>query len=364
MDKHGGNIYGNENIILDFSVSLSPLGMPEGIKEAIRNSVDSFGDYPDSNQGKLREAIGRRYGVSSEKIICGNGAADLIYRIPFAIERMKDKTKGSKTEGRALIIQPAFSCYEEALKEAGFEIDDYVLDENAGFLPGDDLLETISRGNYDVVFACNPSNPVGALMEKEYVLRLAQTCKEKNTYLLLDECFLELTGKADELSLINHNEGNDYLIILRSFTKTFAMAGLRLGYIISENESFIKEMMSIGQPWPISKPAEAAGIKAIEEKTYVKEVNAFLEGERRRVKDELSSLGLKVYEPSSNYIFFLGPEGLKEELLKKRFLIRDCSNFKGLEKPAWNKEKLMPYRIGLKNQDENRALLEAMKNVL
>ena len=359
MDKHGGNIYGSENIILDFSVSLSPLGMPEAVKDGIFDAVDSFGDYPDSNQGKLRKAIGKRHSVSWDSVACGNGAADLIYRIPLAIEKLRNKT-----EGRALILQPAFSCYEEALLEAGYDIENYCLKYEDDYLPGDGFIETISDGDFDVVFVCNPSNPVGALIEKEYVLKLAEICREKKCYLVLDECFLELTGRADELSLVSETEENQYLIVLRSFTKTFAMAGLRLGYTISGCKNLVEALMNIGQPWPISKPAEVAGLKAIEDEAYIQEVNDFLTEERLRVFEGLSSLGLKVLYPSSNYVFFIGPVGLKEKLLKKGLLIRDCSNFKGLERIEYEETVLGAYRIGLRMPKENDMLLEAIRDVL
>ena len=348
MDKHGGNIFNISNDVTDFSVSLSPNGIPEGVKKAIRDSLDSFDAYPDSNQGKLREAIANRYNVTKEKVACGNGAADLIYRLPLAVKRLN---KGIK--GRALILHPAFSCYEEALIEAGYDVNHHILLEEDSFVPRDGFIQEILLGDYDMVFVANPSNPVGTLMERDYLDRLINVCEEREAFLIIDECFLELTGRD---SAIEETKDKDYLLVLRSFTKTYAMAGLRLGYLISGNKKFVEMIMDTGQPWPISNPAEAGGIAALQEKDYLHKVNDYLDYERKKMRAGLSSLGLKAFNPSANYVFFYGPKGLKEKLLEKGFLIRDCGNFIGLEEGY--------YRVGIRRAEDNEKLMEVLSEIL
>ena len=178
MDRHGGNIF-DKRIEHDFSVSLSPLGMPDGVKAAIKYNLDKLEGYPDVNQLALRQAIGTHYSITTDLIACGNGAADLIFRIPKAAKKYTTRRK-------ALIVGPAFSEYERGLMDAGFEV-------FYSFWNLDRLLEEIECGEYGIVFAANPSNPMGLLLDGEEVRAIAETCEASQTFLVMDECFLELT---------------------------------------------------------------------------------------------------------------------------------------------------------------------------
>lgn len=336
MNKHGGNTFEHKYIKHDFSVNLSPLGMPEEVKLALAESIDTWEDYTDVNQGELRRALGEYYGVDSRVVVCGNGAADLIYRIPLAIKRL-----GGFRQGH--ILEPAFSEYQSALEEADFGVLHH-------------LTANIDPSEGDVVFICNPGNPTGRLIPKEEVMELAQLCSRRKAYLIVDECFLELTEAGDDVSVIGSLAGLPTTIVLRSFTKTYAMAGLRLGYAICGSAEISEALLDTGQPWSVSKPGEVAALAALKAHDYRSKVREYLREERVAMFDALKSLGLQVMEPGANYIFFHGPTGLDLALMEEGFLIRNCSNYYGLGEGS--------YRVAIRRREENRLLIQAIEDVL
>ena len=137
---HGGNIYKYDHKMTDFSANLNPLGMPEAVKKAIIGGADEYESYPDPFCRELKTAISEYHGKDHDLICCGNGAADLIYRIAAAYKPKK-----------ALIAAPAFSEYGEALEMTESRIDYCIADENKGFRFGEELIKALSRG-YDMQF--------------------------------------------------------------------------------------------------------------------------------------------------------------------------------------------------------------------
>ena len=347
MNKHGGNKYDYEKIEYDFSANLSPFGMPEAVRLAIQKAIADYSDYPDVNYTELKKAVLEYIGqdISLEQIAFGNGAADLIYRIPKAIS-------GNK---RALVVSPAFSEYEKGLLEAGFTVENFLLSKENGFKVGEELIAKLTENQFDILFLCNPANPTGVLTEREYLIRLAAICDRIGTYFCLDECFVDLTDNPKENSLMDVLCDYSNLIILRTFTKLFAMAGLRLGYLITGNADLGRKISNIGQPWPVSKVAEVAAMVALKDEEYPSKVRLFLNSERARMVNALKGFNMEIIEPSANYIFFYGPEDLKEKLIKKRILIRDCSNYLGLEKGA--------FRVAIQSKERNDALIKALEEL-
>lgn len=383
MDRHGGNIF-DKRIEHDFSVSLSPLGMPDGVKAAIKYNLDKLEGYPDVNQLALRQAIGTHYSITTDLIACGNGAADLIFRIPKAIKNFTERRK-------ALIVGPAFSEYERGLIEAGFETlytfcykCDYEYNpeskgnkieecsQNPSSIVMETLLEEIEGGEYGIVFAANPSNPMGLLLDGEEVRAIAETCEASQTFLIMDECFLELTREEKEATLLGTIDRLPHSIVLRSFTKTYAMAGLRLGYAIFGDRDVASSVLEQGQPWSLSGIAEAAGIAALNETEYVRRSIDLISVERDYVAGALKNLGLNPSKSKANYLFFSGPVGLDEALIERGILIRNCSNYKGLKTAGEGANSLEPksenaicfYRTAIRTRTENDVLLNALADEL
>lgn len=339
IHTHGGDIYRHKHTI-DFSTNINFRGMPDSVKEAAQKAVEYCVHYPDSTCWKLREAIAMREGISKEHIICGNGAAELIFSLALA---MKPK--------KALLPAPAFYEYEQALLSVDCEIQRYMMKEADGFLPQQDFIDSITS-QIDVVFLCNPNNPTGMVLEKGFLEKVVGRCEACDTFLVLDECFNDFLEKSEDYTMKEYIGKSEHIFILRAFTKMYAMAGLRLGYGLCSNKDFMEKMSVVRQPWSVSIPAQMAGAVAAKEVQYALDSTAMIHKERAFMRAELQKKGYFVLDSKANYLFFKGPEDLFERCLQKGFLIRDCSNYEGLSK-GW-------YRVSIKSPQDNRKLLSVL----
>lgn len=193
------------------------------------------------------------------------------------------------------------------------------------------------------------------LLEREFLLKILDRCRELGIFLVVDECFLDFVEKPEAYTLKGFLSQYENLFLLKAFTKRYAMAGIRLGYGLSGNKELLDWMEGCVQPWNLSVAAQAAGIAALKETDYVNRGRELVFKEAARLKKELASLGLKVYPSCANYIFFSGPKDLFERCTEEGILIRDCSNYSGLSKGY--------YRIAVKKEKENDALLKALVHI-
>ncbi|MDF2888374.1 MAG: aminotransferase class, partial [Lacrimispora sp.] len=230
--QHGGDIYTNR-VIMDYSANINPLGLPEGVKKALLQAVENCSCYPDSRCGRLIADLGAFHGFSKQHVICGNGAADLIFQIVQVIR-----------PSRALLIAPSFLEYEQALATVSAEIVWYDLKETDGFhLSVKELTKwlRLSGQEIEMLFLCNPNNPTGFTLLKEEMKELLDFCAEKGIFCVVDECFNEFLDDPAAYSVLDliSTGGYDRVFVLKAFTKIYAMAGIRLGYGITTGEETI-----------------------------------------------------------------------------------------------------------------------------
>lgn len=340
--EHGGDIYNNNNILYDFSANFNPLGIPENVINVLKNSVDEWDKYPDPYCRKLTEKIGSNENFCTENIVCGNGAADLIYRIIQAFKPEK-----------SVICTPSFSEYQKALTAFGSKIIAYGLSEKNDFILDIGITELFTE-NIDMLILCSPNNPTGKTINTEILKKICKKCIEKNIIFLCDECFMNFVKDGENKSVRNFMNKN--IIILKAFTKFYAMAGLRLGYALFGNAEYAEKIRKTGQFWSVSTPAQIAGIAALDEKKYIQKTFEIVENERYFLLNELSKMNFKVYDPDANFILFKSDLPLDVLLLKHGILIRSCANFDGLGKDF--------FRIAVRSHHENIALIKALRSVL
>lgn len=339
---HGGDIYRHPHV-LDFSANINPLGTPEAVIRAARESMARVAHYPDAHQEELKQALSEYEKVPEEWLICGNGAAELIFVLAQAIRPRK-----------ALIPAPTFAEYEQALRGAGCEVIYEVLKEESGFRLEETILDRLTE-DLDILFLCNPNNPTGLLTDQGLLEKIVESCEQKNIRLAVDECFLDFVEGQEQLTLKRKLREGRKLFILKAFTKRYAMAGLRLGYGISADTELLDAMAQRMQPWNVSIPAQEAGIAALQENAYVEKAKKIVEQEKEYLIRELRKMGYQVYDSCANYIFFRGENDLHQKLLEERVMIRDCSNYPGLAGGY--------YRIAVRLHQENERLLEAIRKV-
>lgn len=341
-NPHGGDIYGEE-VLLDFSANTNPFGTPAAVLEAITQVLPQLHHYPDPYCRKLVAAIAAHEQVEEKTILCGNGAAELIYAYCEAVRPRK-----------IVELAPTFSEYALAAQRAGCQVSRYRLKKkkdfslDVGFLP---FLETEVP---DAVFLCNPNNPTGRLIPPEQMEKILSFCKQKHIRLFVDECFLDLSEGGQSLTAcLPHNP---HLFILKAFTKSYGMAGVRLGYGMSSDHRLLEKMARSVQPWNVSILAQEAGVAALKESAFLQQTKDVVNSQRRWLQMQLEDRGFWVCPGCANYLLFQAPEDLHEKLRQRKIAIRNCANYPGLG-AGW-------YRIAVRLPEENQYLIKMIKEVL
>lgn len=331
---HGGDIYRNR-VRTDFSVNVNPLGMPKAVKDALREAADACEKYPDIAAERLKHAVSAMAAVSEEYLLFGNGASELFMAAVHAIRPKK-----------TVIPVPSFYGYEYAANAADGEIIYYSMKEETGFLPGENFTEWLP-GDTELLFLANPNNPTGKLLNKAYLRELLRYCKEKNIYVVLDECFMDFCGR--DASMLPETGQYENLLLVRAFTKIFAIPGVRLGYMVCSSAPLLAKVGRQIPEWNLSTFAQEAGVVCAAQTAFIEQSVAYVKEERCFLEDGLRRLGIEVFPGEANFLFLRSEKFLYERLLERGVLIRDCQNFRGLSKGY--------YRIAVKNREENEALL-------
>ncbi len=340
---HGGDVYRYKGCI-DFSSNSNPLGPPDSVVQAVAEGASRMADYPDIHCQKLREALASYEGTDPSMIYFGNGAAEVIFSLCLALKPRK-----------ALVPAPTFAEYEQALNSVGCQVVHVYLKEENGFQVDKSFVKAILREEPQAVFLCNPNNPTGVLTSVGMVSEILQACEKVGSLLVLDECFNDFIQDREQYTMKSELADHVSLFLLKAFTKRYAMAGVRLGYGLSSDRELLEKMEQVTQPWNVSVLAQEAGIAALQEEAYVERGRALVEKERRYLREELESLGYRLYGSQANYLFFYSEAPLWEACKDQGILIRDCSNYPGLGQGH--------YRVAVRAHEENQKLIQVLKHI-
>lgn len=341
-NPHGGEVYSHP-VEIDFSANINPFGTPPAVLDAVRDALPLLSQYPDPYCRKLCAAISAFEHVPEDRILCGNGAADLIFSLCTALKPKK-----------AMVLAPCFSEYETALNAVGCQVDHWFLKQEEHFSLTEAFPEMLSNWEGQLVMLCNPNNPTGQIIPRPLLDKICDVCAEKHIFLFVDECFLDLTEGGEALSLKDRLDKN--LLLLKAFTKSYGMAGLRLGYCLSGNADLLRAMGQTTQAWNVSIPAQAAGIAALQQTDFLARANALIHRERPIMTEAMTRMGLTVIPSRTNYILFHSETELRAPLLERGIQIRSCANYHGLRE-GW-------YRTAVKLPEQNAKLLQAMEEIL
>ena len=353
MNPHGGDIWGASretglglDELIDFSASINPAGPSARARAAFRAAFDDSAAYPDPSSAELVGALSEFYNVAPSNILPANGSTELIHLAPRVF-----------APTRALIVEPAFSEYRAALRLTGAKIETLELKEADGFtLDTGVLMRAIADKRPEMVFIANPANPTGALTGKDALTELASFCEKRAMVLVVDEAFADFAEEESVKELVGDHKN---LIVVRSMTKFFAIAGLRLGFIFAHERTVAKFSKAL-PPWSVNTPASRAGAASLTDARYIESTRAWLKSERAFLLKGLSSItGLKAYEPGANFIMIKiqnGGPGAKElagRLLERGLLIRTLGEFAGLGDRF--------FRVAVRLRADNLKLLKALK---
>lgn len=377
-NPHGGDIY-KDKIELDYSINVNPYGTPPSVIRAVRKAAEHISEYPDPYCRELVRSIAQREGVPESYILCGNGAADLIYSFCWAVKPKKaaepaptfseysqavqqTMDNSIKKAGGRSTAKPMLGCWSEKARRLDKEenvsaanaygtVARYQLSEDDDFELDEGFIDFVRTVRPDAVFVCNPNNPTGRAVDVGLMKELMICCAGLEAKLFVDECFLELSDGA--VSMKEYLAEYPNLFILKAFTKNYAMAGARLGYCLCSDAVLLKNMSAAVQPWNISVLAQAAGVAAMKDETFIKKARGLIKTERAWLTDELKNMGYKVCSSEANYILFRSEPDLDIRLRKQGIAIRNCSNFEGLDE-GW-------FRIAVKLHEENVKLIDAVR---
>ncbi|MCS4540870.1 MAG: histidinol-phosphate transaminase [Euryarchaeota archaeon] len=337
----------NYDKILDFSANTNPLGPSPKVINAIRKFANLIHFYPDSKSTELRKAISNHLDIDPASIIIGNGSSEIIWLITKAFLNHNDNT---------IIPIPTFGEYEVAVKALGGNPIFVHTNENCFSIDTDKIIQNFDCAK--LLFLCNPNDPTGKLISQKNLLELIKTSYQKNLIAVIDEAYIDFCPRAfSSINLINKYPN---IIVLRSLTKAYGLAGLRVGYAVA-NKEIIKFLNKVKLPWNVNFLAQIAAIEALKDKAHLKKTLKVIQEGKNFLISALTQFDFKVYPSDANFFLIdvinngFTPK-LQKHLLKKGILIRDCSSFRGLNKNF--------IRISVRTKEENMKLMEALKELV
>ena len=331
------------DIVVNANESNYPLPAVVQQDIAARMQDFSYNRYPPMKCETLCALLAEQLGIDTDKVRVGNGSSELLQMACYAFGGV----------GRKIAVPyPSFSMYGVYAQMSDSEVLHYPLTVD-GYLDADAVLRFCRDEQPDLLILNNPNNPTGRLIADDLLEEILRICREKNIALFVDECFLSLSDGGVDLtpSLSDFPQ----LFILKAFTKSFGMAGLRLGYGLSADEALLRKMSAAVPPWNVSTLAQAAGVAALGDAELLERNRAIIRAERPWLEEKLRKFGFWVCPSQVNYILFRGDVGLTEQLRARGVAIRDCANFKGLTS-GW-------YRVAVRQYEENEQLIAAIRSV-
>jgi len=348
--EHGGRIIEASETMpsaLDYSANFNPYLHPR-VKSTIKQATQVAYQYPEHTYKRFREAVGAYLTVSCDAIVPGNGSVELIRLCAQALLEKGDKV---------IIPAPTFSEYEFACRLSGAEPLIVPLWNEHEFKR--DLFRALGDEDIRMVFLCNPNNPTGKILARETVAEIAARCRATQTFLLVDEVFIELSDPRQ--SIVRTNLDN--IFVLRSLTKSFSIPGVRAGYGVT-NPALARVLNGIRLPWNLNSIAEALTVALLKDsEPYLEASRAKIAAQRRWLFQELAQIpGLEPLESDVNFIMInvAGTSLTSTEfaLRMKRYgyLIRDCRSFRLTGHDY--------IRVAVRKKTENARLLDAIKRVV
>lgn len=350
--SHGGDVFAaarRQGVavsgILDFSASINPLGLSPKARRRIKRELSLVCHYPDKCQAELRNVVASRERIKPDCLLFGNGATQLIHLISRCLRPKK-----------ALVAEPSFAEYRAALRCSGSKIVEFRMRVDRGFrFETDEFLEALEREQPELIILGNPNNPTGSVIPRKSLLRLASFCADRRMHLLIDESFIDFTCEASLLPLAVRQQ---FLIVVRSFTKFFALPGLRIGYLAA-HRTVIERLGAYLEPWSVNALALVAAAESMKDSAYREKTLALIKRGKQYLSDALAKLGwLEPYPSEANFLLLRitaqGLEGsdLRQKLEAENILIRDATGFRGLSSQH--------VRIAIRRRRENRLLLDAL----
>jgi threonine-phosphate decarboxylase len=351
--NHGGQVFAaarRANLpvtrILDFSANVNPLGPSPKALVRLRRDLDLIRFYPDTENTELRDVVARQEDINEACILFGNGATSLLHLLPRVLKPR-----------RALILEPGFGEYALALERVGCRIRRVYLRSAASFrLDRRTLFKTIRSERPNLMVLGNPNNPTGTSVPPALLRELIDTCTKNHIHLVVDESFIDFTAHR---SYAEEASNRPYLIVVRSLTKFWALAGLRIGYLVAR-KALLEKLRAQSETWSVNTLASAAAADSLRDSKYRTATLTLVRRERKFLTKQLAGLGwLKPFPSETNFVLVriekpaITSTRLQEKLQSRNILIRDAAGFPGLD--------CRYFRIAVRNRRENQLLIDELR---
>ncbi len=343
---HGGLYYqksAKDNVI-DFSTNVNPLGPSPRVVSAIKKNIKLISAYPDPDSRELKNAIREYTGIDNECVVVGNGANELVHLFADVFVKKGDKI---------VMPMPTFFEYEFACdKNSGdityVELNDFAFDKEP-------MIDAIDKET-KAVFICNPNNPSGMLVDRNDIERVLEHAHNNNTLVMLDECFIDFVDEPEKNFARYVNEYEN-LVVLRTLTKAFGLAGLRVGYCLA-NKKISRILNRVKVPWNVNALAQKAAIVALNDRMHLEKTRRLVKKEKKYLYDNIAKMNqFKPYRSDTNFFLIkltnIDSLALQEKLLKRNILVRDCSTFTGMGTDF--------VRVAVQKHKANTLLVNALK---
>lgn len=340
----------SENAIVKLASNENPLGMPESAKQAMLKVASDLGRYPDSNGFELKQVLSKRLGVPEEWITLGNGSNDILELTARAVAQAGDSVVFSKH---------AFAVYPLATQAIGAKAIEVPANAQYGHdLPAmlDAVLTLGERAK--LVFVANPNNPTGSYLQPD----LIQVFLEKippHVVVVLDEAYNEYLSPEQRYDAIAWVRKYPNLVVSRSFSKAYGLAGLRIGFGIAQT-ALTDLLNRIRQPFNVNSLAQAAAIAALQDEAFLQKGYALNKAGYAQFTKAFAQMNLPYLPSSGNFVLVkVGNDDqagmrVNRELLERGVIVRPVANY-GL--PQW-------LRISIGLPEENEICIKALAQIL
>jgi threonine-phosphate decarboxylase len=329
--------------LVDFSANINPDGPPPAVLSCLREAINSpsiITNYPDLDEVDLRRCIAKYAGIQPENIAISNGFVPLL---DAALQTLSIRS--------CLVPVPAFVEYRRTLERSRVEIVPHILQPDSDFsFQSDDVFEE----SCGAILLANPQNPSGALCCRGELLRLAEEASKRNVFVLLDEAFIDY---CPESSVVQEIDRFPNLIVFRSVTKFFGMAGLRVAYAAA-NTDLCKQIQQSIAPWSVTSLASWAAGVAVQDVSYARQTIALNKLRREQLQVAIRKLDIQVYPSAGNFLLLRLPESINRQqfwelmIREHHIVLRNCANYEGLGDGF--------LRVAIRIEAENDRLINAL----
>lgn len=329
---------------IDVSLSENPLGCSPLVSDALKRLEIDFNDYPSPNGKQLQEKLSEKFLLKKENFFVANGSESIINDLPRVF---------CKAENEVIVPKLTFPMFAVCSQLANLKVVSVEMTDDLGI----DLEEVVSSisDNTKMIFICNPNNPTGAVLPKEQILQFINQVP-KNVLVVVDEANIEFGGESVISEIVNQKN----LIVLRTLSKGFGLAALRIGFAVA-NKSIIQKLEEETPIFQISGISEQLACVALDDGEFIQRTRQVTANQRLFLQSKLTELGFVLFPSEANNLFVKIPNSLSEKQFIKKLAEKGISvvlgsNFDGFDDSF--------FRVSIRDEVTNQKFIQRIEEIM